>query len=754
MSTITGSNAVIDTRTRYQGRLRNTFLIALLPVSILLILLMGGITYLRARNVIQGQVNSQLNANLESLAVNLDQWINKKTIRMDLAVRRPPFQEAIGVIINNFESGNEDFLASREILLNELNDIKRSGEELLFNNYFVTLPDGLIITSTQPDWEMVNINNSSFFQQMTGASVSRVVNNPTPLINNDFVVLTSVPYYDSQDSLKATIFGISGSLSMIGFLEDALLFNPAAQGYFLTEAEEFIWIDPYQLVLTKQTPSAEQLSQFIPLKNEFIYGISETQYQIVSLDTFDGTPVISNYTWLPSFNSGLIIELPEEIAFGELNSLGPFTIIVALILGILVAGVILAVTQRLVGPLQGLTETTQQFSQGNWDQRAEDARNDEIGLLSHTFNIMAEDLSELYTSLESQVRERTISLEKRSQLLEASAEVSQRAATVLEPEVLIQQSVELIREQFNLYYVGLFLVDDNFEWAFLRAGTGDAGRVMLDNNHRIKIGEGMIGWSILNAQTRIALDVGEDAVRFDNPHLPDTRSEGALPLRSRGRVIGAITVQSSEAEAFDEDTIRVFQTMADQIASALDNTQLLVRTQTALDSERLAYGEFSQKAWKELLDTQTDLGVIATSTQGFKKLDNEWPKEMLEVGIRGKIVRIDKHTVALPVILRDQVLGVVRLRKNEDESEWTNSEIELMESLVDQFEAALESARLYSDTQRRAARARLVSDITTKIRSSTDPQEMLQTAVKELRDAVEAQKVQVLIQSNDNDQPS
>jgi len=754
MSTITDSKNVIDTRSRYQGRLRNTFLLALLPISIILILLMGGITYLRARTVIQGQVNTQLNANIESLAVNFDQWINKKSIRMDLAVRRPPFQEALVVILNSFETGDEEFLASREILMTELNDIKRSGEELLFNNYFITLPDGLIILSTQPEWEQVNINNSSFFPQMTGDSVSRAVYNPTPLINNDLVVITSVPFYDSQNTLKATIFGMSGSLSMIGFLEDALLFNPDAQGYFITEAEEFIWIDPYLQVLAQQTPSDEQLSQLIPLKNEFEYGVSEYQYQIVSLDSFDGTPVISNYTWLPSLNSGLVIELPEDIAFGELNSLGPFTIIVALILGLLVAGVILGVTQRLVGPLQGLTETTQQFSQGNWEQRALDTRNDEIGLLSHTFNIMAEDLSDLYTSLESQVRERTLSLEQRSQLLEASAEVSQRTATVLEPDLLIQQSVELIQEQFDLYYVGLFLVDDNFEWAVLQAGTGDAGRGMLDSNHRIKIGVGMIGWCILNAQTRIALDVGEDAVRFENPHLPDTRSEGALPLRSRGRVIGAISVQSSMAEAFDENTIRVFQTMADQIASALDNAQLLARTQTALESERLAYGEFSQKAWKELLDTRTDLGVIATSTQEIKKVEDEWSKEMLEAGKRGEIVRIDKQTVAIPVILRDQTLGVVRLQKNEDETEWTDSEIELMDSLVDQFESALESARLYGDTQRRAARERLVTDITTKIRSSSDPQEMLQTAVKELRDAVEAQKVQILVQSKDSDQLS
>jgi len=752
MSTITDAQSTVDTKARYQGRLRNTLLLALLPVSVILILLMGGISYLRSRSVIEGQVHTQLDTNLELLASDFDQWTKTKSIRMDIAVRKPVFQSGLDRIISSVSAG-EAIAVPRQIILAELDAIASRGEELLFTSFFITSPDGQIIASSRQVWEKTNISDTDYFQDLSSQSASMVVNNPSHLIDNDTVVITSIPIFDSQNSLKATVFGLSGSLSMIGFLEEAIRFNPEARSYIITDDDQFIWIDPYRMLLTGQQPSDDQTSQLLPLKDTYVFGASEDHFHNASIDTFDGSTAIASYTWLPSLRGGLVLELPQEVAFGELNTLGFITLGIAGLLGALVAGVIVVVTQRLVGPLRSLTQTTELFSQGIWDQRAPDTRNDEIGLLSHTFNVMAEDLSEIYQTLESQVQERTESLEKRSQLLEASAEVSQRASTEIDPEILIQEVVGLIQEQFDLYYVGLFLVDDDMEWAILQAGTGQAGREMVSSEHKIRIGEGMIGWCILNAQTRIALDVGEDATRFENPYLPETRSEGALPLRSRGHVIGALTVQSSVAEAFDEDTIKVFQTMADQIASALDNVRLLTRAQTSLESERRAYRDLSQQAWKELLKSRPDLGVLASSKKEIQFVQDEWTLDMKRAGKNQEIIHSDPRTINIPVVLRDQVLGVVRLRKDEDENNWTDSEIQLVDSLIDQLEGALESARLYSETQRSAARERLVSEIATKIRSTTDPQEMLQTAVTELQDAFQAKRVQVLMPSK-GEEPS
>jgi PAS domain S-box-containing protein len=211
-------------------------------------------------------------------------------------------------------------------------------------------------------------------------------------------------------------------------------------------------------------------------------------------------------------------------------------------------------------------------------------------------------------------RERLLAvLVQRSNQLQTAAEVSHAATGILDPEELIQRVVDLVRARFGLYYVGLFLVDRAGEWtdepgtwAVLRAGSGEAGQQMLSVGHKLEIGgESMIGWCVANQQARIALDVGEEAVRFDNPYLPQTRSEMALPLIARGQAVGAMTVQSEEQAAFSDEDIAVLQTMADQVANAIENARLLEETQHSADRERLV-GEITARM-RETLDMDTVL---------------------------------------------------------------------------------------------------------------------------------------------------
>ncbi|GAB4434061.1 MAG: hypothetical protein Kow00120_00190 [Anaerolineae bacterium] len=186
-------------------------------------------------------------------------------------------------------------------------------------------------------------------------------------------------------------------------------------------------------------------------------------------------------------------------------------------------------------------------------------------------------------------------LERRSLQLQAGAEVSEVANALLDLESLQQRVVDLIRERFDLYYVGLFLVDQNRQpdgepgqWAVLRAGTGEAGRAMLARQHKLEVGgESMIGWCVANAKARVALDIGDEAVRFENPLLPETRSEMALPLIARARVIGAVTIQSAAPAAFSDEDIAALQTMANQIAVAIENARLFEAARQRAASEEL-----------------------------------------------------------------------------------------------------------------------------------------------------------------------
>jgi GAF domain-containing protein/DNA-binding LacI/PurR family transcriptional regulator len=184
-------------------------------------------------------------------------------------------------------------------------------------------------------------------------------------------------------------------------------------------------------------------------------------------------------------------------------------------------------------------------------------------------------------------RERLVrALEKRTTHLQAAAEVSHAAGSVLDPDELIRRAVELVSERLSLYYAGLFLVDRTGEWAVLKAGTGEAGLQLVEQGYTLPVDEGTaVGWSVAHQQARIVSAADGDTVFSDNPLLPETRSELALPLISRGQAIGAMTFQSTDESAFSEEDVAVFQAMADQLANAIANARLFDRAQREL-SER------------------------------------------------------------------------------------------------------------------------------------------------------------------------
>jgi GAF domain-containing protein len=359
-------------------------------------------------------------------------------------------------------------------------------------------------------------------------------------------------------------------------------------------------------------------------------------------------------------------------------------------------------------------------------------------------------LQEIRTSLEQRIRDRTQDLEQRSAYLEVAAEISQSASSILERDRLVQEVAELIRERLDLYYVGLFLIEGN--WAVLQAGTGEAGQAMISRGHRLKVGgESMIGWATAQGQARIAQVTQEDTVQLATPELPETRAEAALPLRSRGQVIGALTVQSERPGAFDPDLLAALQTMADQVAVALDNARLFTELEEALEAERQAYGELSRQAWAELLREQAGLSFLCDARGVVSQSTDPPQPEMMEAAQVGRTVQVDGSTVDIPVAIRGHVAGVVRLRKPDDTAVWTREEIELMEALTEELGQALESARLYQDTQRRAAREQLVGEVSTRVRESMDLETVLRTAATEIRQALDLDGFVIRLATQDSD---
>jgi GAF domain-containing protein len=311
--------------------------------------------------------------------------------------------------------------------------------------------------------------------------------------------------------------------------------------------------------------------------------------------------------------------------------------------------------------------------------------------------------------------------ERRSAEIRTAAEISRSISGVLTPQKLLRDATSLILERLNLYYVGVFIVDEKNGYAVLQAGSGEAGQTMVLSKHKLPLTDSsMVGWAITHREARIALDVGQEAVRFANPLLPNTRSELALPLISKDRAIGALTIQSEQPKAFDQEDIIVLQSIADNLAVGLENAQLFEETQKNLDDIRTSQRNYITHAWSETVRENEEY-EYATST------------ELLEPD--AAITAID-----VPLILREQIIGQLHLEGQQD---WSPEERALVEAVATQAALAMENARLLEESQKMALRERLAAEITGKVWSSPNTEYILQTTIKELGRALHADEATI-----------
>lgn len=430
--------------------------------------------------------------------------------------------------------------------------------------------------------------------------------------------------------------------------------------------------------------------------------------------------------------------LENETRQTILNSIGAIVFLLALA-GLASYGI----GNSITAPLGKLTKVAEEVAGGNMDARADVNTGDEIGILGATLNSMTSTAQELVADLENKVAQRTMAIERRVVHIQAVAEIGKAVAAQRDLEELLIRTTHLISSRFGFYHVGIFLLDQRGEYATLRAANSSGGKQMLARNHKLRIGvEGIVGTAASTGEARIALDVGEDAAYFDNPDLPQTRSEMALPLIAGGDILGVLDIQSIEANAFSDDDIPTLQVLADQLSTAVQNAHLLKDTREALISARKATGEVSQQGWQSLLK-ETDIpGYISIAHGEIAKITNDLDESTICTLQKGELLfSTDQRTISAPIITRGQTIGMLRLVKPSHAEPWTPDEVSDIELLSSQISAALESARLYSDAQRRAAREAVISEITTRINASTDLDTILRYTVSELGQKIGGAKV-------------
>jgi GAF domain-containing protein/membrane protein implicated in regulation of membrane protease activity len=340
---------------------------------------------------------------------------------------------------------------------------------------------------------------------------------------------------------------------------------------------------------------------------------------------------------------------------------------------------------------------------------------------------VTDEMADERAQLEQRVFERTQVLERRLGQIYAAADISRAISAVLDRQSLLQQVVDLVQHRFELYYVGVFLVDDQQEYAVLQAGTGEAGQKMIAEGHRLKIGgTSMVGWAVAHKEPRIALDVGSESVHFRNPHLPMTLSEMALPLISGPRVLGALTIQSGQPDAFDQDDITVLKAIADTLAIALENADLFRELETRLEEIRSLHAQYLIQAWTEAPQLHGDLSYSYKVSEAIE--DNE---------------RLSG--LEFPVTLRGQRIGQLTVQSAQEQL--SPEDLAFIDAVTTEAAIALENARLLEENQRRAQQEHLLSEISARAQEYMDLDMVLKTAVQDVRQALKAPKVRIRLSS-------
>jgi len=495
----------------------------------------------------------------------------------------------------------------------------------------------------------------------------------------------------------------------------------------------------YFVVDARISPDEEDISEFGDRYTE------PSATLVENFDTMNGTIIepkiytdefgsfLSGYT--PIFTSkgervgvlGVDISADTIVAQENEYRVRLITIFLSALPFLILAGIITA--NYLAKPIVGLRDAAEKISQGDFTHRITKIPGTrELADLAIDFNTMTTNLSELINDLEQRVAERTADIERKSDQLRAAAFIARQTAEVHDLASLLDIVVRLVSDRFGFYHTGIFLISEAGDEAVLQAASSEGGLRMIENGHSISVGAlGIVGYALLQKRPRIVFDVGPDAVLFNNSDLPMTRSEAAVPLVVRNKVLGVLDIHSDKPQAFGPDDIEVLQTLADQVAVAIENARLLDESQAAVMQLKALTTERTREAW----------------SQEFKKKDHVFTYTPL--GLRADRSALkDNNAIHTSITLRGNKIGNISISRKEDAA-WNKVDEDLMFEVANQIGLAIDNIRLLEDATQRAKQEQTVGRLATRFGQSLDIDTLLQTAARELGQLPEVEEATVFI---------
>jgi len=661
------------------------------------------------------------------------------------------------------------------VFTSKLNRLKHS--ELIFPSILEGNPDIVAIyfggstkeTYYYPNIDLANIVPADF--DVTGRQwyiSAKPENNPNKLVIwsapyedaalNGLVITASTPVYDDNQRFQG-VTAMDIQITRLIKLVSSAKIGETGYAFLLDNSNRVISLPPTGAIdfgitdenaLLSEIIDPSALSSATPEFYDLLEKVSQEPEGIFTLTIGNKEKKIAFYT-IAQVNYKLVSILPAEEIFADKTAISEqiqgetratifFSILLVVAVFAFAALITFRVSNNLTEPLSTLNNAATEIIHGNFNTRIQLNSGDELETLSSTLNTMTDTIKDLVSSLEGRVSERTKKLEQvilegersRSQY-EAIAKVARAITTQKSLTELLPEITRVISEQFNFYHVGIFLNDPTNSYAVLAAANSEGGRRMLNRRHQLRIGaQGIVGYATSTKKARIALSVGKDAVFFNNPDLPDTQSEVALPLLEADTVVGALDVQSTEPNAFTDKDLEALNILAELVGIAIQNARLYEKMDRSLAEAEAASRQYFRENWNRLTNEYKVAGYSYTA-RGAQIITNTEEKEKIA----------NQKEVVVPISIRGEEIGELSISIPEAEKIKAD-QMDLIRAVADRVAVIAENARLFDETTRRAERERLVTDITTKIRTTNDPQTMIETAVNELREALKISRIEIV----------
>ncbi len=455
----------------------------------------------------------------------------------------------------------------------------------------------------------------------------------------------------------------------------------------------------------------------------------------------------------------------EDLALEAVNSLAPSILALLVLVVFIVIIVAFILARSITQPIRRLVHSSHRLAKGELDAFVPVISQDEIGQLARNFQDMVIQLRDLIGTLENRVQVRT-------QALETNADISRRITQILDIDELLQDVVSHIQTEFGFYHTHVYLLDKQTGDLLMAEGSGTAGQQLKAQQHKLRLGRGIVGGVAESGEASLTENVIKNLNYVHNPLLPNTKSELAVPLRKGGDVLGVLDMQSDEQGAFTQDDTTLMQSIADQLAVAIDNARLFEQTQQALAEIERTHQQYLTQSWEVFRDAQAVLQAEQQKPDVSLPLDKLKAIKQQAIA-QGQIIKTEAEVnnndnddddtsqtaLVTPLKLQGQVIGTLGVQEI-DNRYWSEDEIALIEAVSEQITQALERARLFGETQQRAAREKIIADMTQQIWASEDIEKVMQTAVEQLSFTMDASKVviklgtasQLMQQFNKNDE--